>query len=156
MKDQVRRVAVTEPLATAGRNDYADTFELRLSEPDPHPPETWVRAGLGSTPPFVKRIVGLLGLGGSAESSADRLAGFRILESTAEVIHLEVTVSLLRVVMVGRRVEPMRRQLTTILYYERPLAARVVWAVIAPLHRRTARKLITGALPTEQSIAGGA
>jgi hypothetical protein len=44
LAQQVRRVEVTDLIAAARRYDYADAFEVRLPEPDPYPPETWVRA----------------------------------------------------------------------------------------------------------------
>lgn len=49
MSNQVRRVDVTDPVSAAGGHDYADAFEVRLAEPDPHAPEVWVRAGLAAT-----------------------------------------------------------------------------------------------------------
>ena len=146
---RVRQVEVTDPLAAARRYDYADAFEARLPGPDPHSPETWVRAGLAATPGAVKRIVGLLGLGRAPVSSADQVGGFRILESGPEVIHLETSLPLMRVVLVGRRVEPTRRMLTTILYYERPVLARLVWAFVGLVHRRTAEHVITSKLSTD-------
>jgi hypothetical protein len=71
---QVHRVEVADPIATARLYDYADAFELRLPEPDPYVPETWVRAGLEATPGVVNWIVGMLGLGGAPESSADHVS----------------------------------------------------------------------------------
>ena len=58
---QVRRVGVTDPIAAARRYDYADAFEVRLPEPDPDPPETWVCAGLEATPGVVQWLVNLAG-----------------------------------------------------------------------------------------------
>jgi hypothetical protein len=145
---QVRRVEATDPIAAARRYDYADAFEVRLPEPDPYSPETWVRAGLEAAPGAVKRIVGLLGVRRAPLSSADRVAGFRVLESGPDVIHLETSLPLMRVVLVGRRVEPTRRMLTTILHYERPVLARLVWAIVGLAHRRTAPHVITSKVST--------
>jgi hypothetical protein len=149
MKDrlarQVRRVGVTDPIAAARRHDYADAFEVRLPGSDPYPPEAWVRAGLEATPGMVDRIVGLLGLREAPESSADHLSVFRIVESGPEVVHLEASLPLMRVVMVGRNVGPARRTLTTVLRYERPVLARIVWKVVGIVHRRVAApQVITG------------
>jgi hypothetical protein len=151
---QVRRVAVTDPIATARRYDYADAFEVRLPEPDPHSPETWVRAGLQATPGLVKRIVSLLGVRRAPQSSADSLGSWRVVESSPEVIHLETSLPLMHVIFVGRRAEPTRRTLTTVLNYERPVLARIVWAVVGVAHRRTARQVITGKISTTESERG--
>jgi len=151
-RPEVRRVEVTDPIATARPCDYADAFEVRLPEPDQCPPEMWVRAGLEATPGWVKRVVGLLGLRRAPQSSADRLAGFQVVESSPEVVHLERSVSLLRVVMVGRRVEPTRRTLTTVLYFKRPMLARLVWALVGLGHRRIAPHVITAKVSTSDRI----
>jgi hypothetical protein len=140
---QVRRVGVTDPIAAARRYDYADAFEVRLPEPDPYPPETWVRAGLEATPGVVQWLVNLLDLGRAPEPSADILSGFRIVEADPEVIHLEESTPLMHTVLVGRRVGPTRRMLTTVLRYERPVLARLIWAIVGMLHRRMARQVIT-------------
>lgn len=138
---QVRRVEPIDPLG--GGHDYADAFEVELPGPDPHPPETWVRAGLDATGGVVKRIVRLVGISDPPAESADSVGPFRIVESGPDVIHLETTLPLMRVVMVGRGVEPARRVLTTFLYFRRPVLARVVWAFVGLGHRRTAPKIIT-------------
>jgi hypothetical protein len=54
----------------------------------------------------------------------------------------------MHVVMVGRKVEPTRRMLTIVLHYQRPVMARLVWAVVGPVYRRAAREVITSKLPT--------
>jgi len=147
LAEQVRRVGVTDPIAAARRYDYADAFEVRLPGPDPYPPETWVRAGLEAAPGVVERIVGLLGLREAPVLSADRLSVFWVVESGPEVVHLEASVSLMHVVLVGRKVGPTRRMITTVLRYERPLLARLVWAFVGVVHRRTARQVVTGKVP---------
>lgn len=145
---RVRQVGVTDPIADARHYDYADAFELRLPEPDLYSPETWVRAGLESVPGVVDRIVGLLGYHNPTESSADNVEMFRIVRSDPEVVHLEASLPLLHVVMVGRNVEPTRRMLTSILTYERPVLARLVWAIVGLGHRRMAPYVIMGKVPT--------
>ena len=146
---QVRRVGVTDRVATARRYDYADAFEVRLPGPDPYSPETWVRAGLDATPGFVDRIVGLLGFSETPASSADHVSGFRIVESGLEVVHLETSLPLMRVVMVGRKVEPTHRRLTTILYYERPVLARLIFAIVGIGHRLAVRQVIASKVATD-------
>lgn len=150
LAQQVRRVEVTDPVAAACRYDYADAFELRLPVPDPYPPETWVREGLAvATPAVVDRIVGLLGFREAPASSTDHLSVFRIVASGPEVVHLEASVPLMHVIVVGRRVGPTRRMLTSILTYERPVLARAIWAVIGFGHRRLVPPVLTGKIATD-------
>ena len=148
MKDrlarQVRRVRVTDPIAAARRHDYADAFEVRLPGSDPYPPEAWVRAGLDTVPGWVDRIVGLLGFSEASASSADHVSGFRIVESGPEVVHLETSLPLMHVVLVGRNVGPARRTLTTVLRYERPVLGRLVFAIVGVGHRWAVPRVITG------------
>ncbi|WP_166532254.1 hypothetical protein [Blastococcus xanthinilyticus] len=127
---------VTDPIAAARPYDYADAFELRLEGPDHCSPEEWVRAGVDATPTWIKRIAG----------NADGLGSVRIVESTAAVVVLEDSDRLMDTVMVARNVEPGRRVLTTILRYRRPVLTRGVWAIVGILHRRTARRVVTGGL----------
>ncbi|MGX1884908.1 hypothetical protein [Streptomyces sp. NPDC055287] len=149
LAQQVRQVEVTDPIAADQHYDYADAFELRLSEPDPHSPETWVLAGLDATPKWVDRVAGLLGVSSAPAESADQAGGFRIVESSAEVVRLETSLPLMRVVLVGRRIEPARRMFTSVLHYRRPVLARLVWAVVGIGHRRAARQLITSKISAD-------
>ncbi|MFI8940429.1 hypothetical protein [Streptomyces syringium] len=149
LAQQVRRIAVTDPIATAQRYDYADAFELRLPGPDPHPPETWIRAGMDSTPKWAERIVGLLGMHRTPAEPADQVGPFRIVESGPEMIHLKTSLPLMHVVLIGRRIEPDRRTFTSVLRYRRPVLARLVWAVVGIGHRRVARQLIANRISTE-------
>ena len=155
---RARRVAVTDPIVTAGRPyQYADAFELSVPEPDPTWPEEWMRAGMDSAPRWVDRVVSLLGIAGPVRSSTEGLGGFRIVESTADVIHLAVDVRLIRGVLVGRRIGPNGRRLTTALWFGRPVLARALWALIAPLHRRMARHILSSAIlaPAGHGADGG-
>ena len=138
---RVRRVGVTDPIAASRRYDYADAFEARLPVPDAYSPEAWVLAGLDAAPAAVKRITALLGMG-----------DWRIVDSTPEVVHLEQSLPLMQVVLVGRRAGPTRRLFTTVLSYRRPILARLVWAVVGVAHRWTVRRFITSKMST---AAGG-
>jgi hypothetical protein len=149
LAQQVRRVAVTDPIAAACPYDYADAYEVRLPTPDPNPPEAWARAGLASTPKAVDRVVALLGLRDAPEPSPDRLSVFRIVESGPDVVHLEASVPLMHVVAVGRNVEPTRRVMTTVLRYRRPVLARLLWAGVGLVHRRIAAQVITAKISAD-------
>ena len=147
LAQQVRRVGVTDPIADSRRYDYADAFEVRLPEPDLYSPETWVRAGLDMVPGWVDRVVGLLGFR-ETPASSDHVSGFRIVESGPEVIHLETYLPLMHVVLVGRNVEPTRRRLTTVVRYERPVLARLVFAIVGLGHRWAVPRILTGKVST--------
>ncbi len=148
---QVRQVEVTDPVAAARRYDYADAFEVRLPEPDGDAPETWVLAGLDDSPAVVEWIASLLlGHGGAPSTSTDRVVdGWRVVESTPEVVHLEQSLPLMHVVVVGRRVGLSGRMLTSVLHFERPVLARLVWAVVGVGHRRMVRRLLGSTSSTD-------
>lgn len=147
---QVRRVGVTDPVAAARHHDYADAFAIDLPAPDAHPPEAWMRAGLAAVPPVVNGIVRLLGV----RPTSDPLGDWQIRASGPEVIHLEQSLPLMDVVFVGRRVGPTRRMLTTAVTYRRPLLGRVVMTIIAPGHRRMARRVIASGIPAPHAHRG--
>lgn len=146
----VRQVEVTDQIATGRRYDYADAFEVHLPEPDPVTPETWVRAGMDDSPAVVEWIAARLGMGDGPARSTDQTDG-RVVESNADVVQMEWSLPLMRVVVVGRRIGPSGRRLTSVLYFERPVLARLIWAVVGIGHRRMARRLITSNIfsPTE-------
>jgi hypothetical protein len=143
---QVRQVEVTDQLATGGDYDYADAYEVRLPEPDLVTPESWVRSGMDDAPAVVEWIADRLGLGDETSTSDDEIDGGRVVESNADVVHIEWSLPLMRVVVVGRKIGPSDRRLTSFLYYKRPVLARLVWAVVGIGHRRMARRLITSTI----------
>jgi hypothetical protein len=152
---QVRQVDVTDPIvAAAGGFDYTDAFEVRLPVPDQEPPETWVRAGMGDTPAWVDWVAAVvLGIRDTPDTTADELAGGQVVESTSEVVHLEYSLPLMAVTVVGRRMGPSGRRLTTGLRFTRPRLARAVWAVVGRGHRFMARRLLAGHVADASSAA---
>ncbi|WP_328989331.1 hypothetical protein OG394_24175 [Kribbella sp. NBC_01245] len=150
--ENVRQVGVTDPIASGRRFDYADAVEVELGEADRDAPEAWVRAGLADSPALVKRITSLLGVGRTPDS--DGIAGFKVIESNADVVHLEQTLPLMHVIVVGRNIGLSTRTFTTLLTYERPIA-RLLWAVVGVAHRRTARRLITAKAVDGTAEVGG-
>lgn len=146
----VRRIEAVDPIVTtAGGFDYTDAFEVQLPVPDREPPEVWVRAGMGSTPAWADwAAAALLGIR-QADAETDELAGGQVVESTSEAVHLEYSLPLMRVTVVGRRIGSSGRMLTTGLRFTRPWAARVVWSVVGNGHRYMARRLLAGHLPEE-------
>ena len=132
----VRKVQVTDPVATTRHYDYADAFELQLDGPDRWTPEDWVRAGMDAVPAWIKWVAG----------ARDGFGSARIAESNGDVVVLEDTDPLMETVLVGRRVAPDRRVFTTVLTYRRPRVARAVWSLVGILHRRTAQNVVAGGL----------
>lgn len=140
-------VAADEPLIGSNRADYADAFEIRLLEADGRSAEQLARCALEQAPWQVRWVTGvahryLLRLRLGPGSSRDHLFGWKILTSQPDVVHLEARSPLLgRGVLVLRRADPTDAVITTYLFYARP-AARVVWTVVGPLHRRIAPYLL--------------
>jgi hypothetical protein len=93
---------------------------------------------VGATPAWIKLIAG----------APDGLGSARVVESTADLVVLEDSDPLMETVLVGRNPEPGRRVFTTVLRYRRPLLARMVWALVGILHRRTARQIVAAGLGT--------
>jgi hypothetical protein len=147
-------VAAEEPLIGSDRYDYADAFEIGVSERDKRSAEQFARCALEQAPWLVRwtvRIVQrhLLRLRLSRGSSPDHLFGWKIQTSQPDVVHLEAVSPLLgRGVIVGRRPDPTRTVVTTYVFYRRPAPARVAWKIAGPLHRWVARYLLEHAAAT--------
>jgi hypothetical protein len=141
--------AAVEPLLEGGRVDYADAFEVRTPQSDGRTAEEWARCGLEEAPQALQLLVYgaqryVLRLRLAPLASADHVFGWRILTSRPEVVGLEARSPVLRGLIVGRRVDATCVTLTTYVAYERPVA-RVLWAVVAPLHRMVAPYLLARA-----------
>jgi Protein of unknown function (DUF2867) len=128
------------------RHDYADAFEVELPHTDRRTPEQAFRAALPQAPsslrfvPLVHRLVLRFRLGPLA--SPDHLIGWRVVSSDTDVIHLEAEGPLMRGIIVGRRADPSTAVLTTFVVYVRRTPARIVWALVGPLHRRIVPHLL--------------
>jgi len=143
--NRARRVAVREALDHAP--DYADAFELPTTEPDVRPVEQWMRAGLEGAPAAVRTLIVLvhrhvLRLNLGRPHDRGRVLGWRIAAAGDDVVRLEASGTLADAVIIGRRIDAPGIRLTTALSYRKPAVARVVWAVIGPLHRRIAPLLL--------------
>lgn len=150
---RVRRlplVAAEELLLGDGRWDYADAFEVRVSERDRRTAEQWVRYAFEQAPWAVRwtaRIAqrDLLRMQLGPDPDPHHVVGWQVRTSLPDVVHLEAQSPLLRGAIVARRTEPTRVVASTYLSYRRPQAARAVWAVVAPVHRKVARYLLARA-----------
>jgi hypothetical protein len=140
------RVAAEEQLIGSARYDYADAFEIRMSEADTRSAEQFARCALEASWPVRLTVAiaqrKLLRLRLGPQRSPQHLAGWTIRAAEPDVIHLEAVSPLLRGVIVGRRVDPTRTVLTTYVFFTRPGFARLAWTIVAPLHRRVAAHLL--------------
>lgn len=140
-----------EPLIGPERYDYADSFEIEVPRTDSRSPEQMFRMALTQARwlavlvPPVHRYV--LGLRLAPKSSPDHLLGWRIVKSDPDVLELQAISPLTRAIILGRK-STERATFTTYLFYERPLAARTIWAVVSPLHRAVAPYLLRCAAAT--------
>jgi hypothetical protein len=137
-----RRSVVVEDPDLAADYDYADCFEIELADSDTRSPEEAFRAAVEQNSwvshwlpivPIIHRHVLRLHL--EAPSSPNQLFGWRIVKSDADVIRLEASGPLIRGVIVGRRRTRSTVTFTTFVYYVSPMPARVIWALVSPLHR---------------------
>lgn len=158
----VRECAVAdEPLIGGAPYDYADSFELMLDAPDDHLASEWMQAVLGEASPAVMALVAFVhrriaGFRGRRDDGVG-MPGWQVAAMQDDVVMLEASGSLLRAVIVARRVSPTRSTFTTFLFYRRKGAGRMWW-FIRPLHQRVARYLLTngGAVMArrEKSVSG--
>lgn len=143
---RARRREVAEDSLRVGDYDYADAFQIQLPETDTRSPEQLFRQAVDSRwlmlrwVPLAHRWVLRLRLGPA--SSPNHIFGWRIVASEPDVIRVEAEGPLIRGVIVGRRRPPSTAVMTTYVFYVRRKPARVVWALVGPLHRRIAPYLL--------------
>lgn len=159
---RARRIPVPaeEPLIGSDSYDYADAFEIELRQPDTRSPEQFTRCALEQGPWPVRWTVWIaqrhvLRLQLGPRSSPDHVLGWTILTSRPEVVHLEAVSPLLRGVLVLRRRAPTVVAVTTYVRYTRA-PARLLWAIVGPVHRRVARYLLQHAAATATANHSGA
>ncbi|TFV87022.1 DUF2867 domain-containing protein [Blastococcus sp. CT_GayMR16] len=145
--------AAPDPLSGNRRPDYADAFEIGTSEPDARTAEQWARCALEEAPVAVRWTIQiahryLLRFRLGPHPSREHVLGWRIVATEPDLIRVEASSPLLDAVIVGRRVDPTCTRLTTSLFYVRPAAARAVWTLVGPLHRRIAPYLLSRAAPS--------
>lgn len=147
-------VAKHEPLIGGDRYDYADSYEIRIPASDPRTAEQFARHALEEAPWPVRTIVDvahrqILRLRLGPRPSPDHVFGWKILRSEPDVLHLEAVSPLLgRGVIVGRRVGRTRVVITTYVFFSRPAPARVIWALVSPVHRWVSGYLLEHAAAT--------
>ena len=120
--------------------DYADAFEVPMSEADARSAEQLVRAGLKGVPWWLGMVVlvahrHVLRLGLAPGSLPKHVLGWEILTAEHDSIRLRATGPLLHGLLVASRVPPSSAVLETFVSYRRPLLARIIWTAVAPIHR---------------------
>jgi hypothetical protein len=134
-----------EPLLDGVRYDYADCFQVQLTDPDTHSAEVWVRTALEQAPAAVAALIRVVHSRilrfRLAPPAAGNLLGWHVDHEATDVYHLVAAGPLLRAGIIARAVSPTAHTLTTYLVYERP-QTRYLWLVIGPLHRLIARRLL--------------
>lgn len=129
-------------------SDYTDVFEVPLPPGDARTAEQMFRDSLGSyrggsAVLWIHRHVLRFHLG--PHSSPDHLIGWKIMHSDPDVLVLTTAGPLMRGELTLRRQDGRRATLTTRVHYRRR-SAGMVWAVIGPLHRVVAPRLMERAV----------
>jgi hypothetical protein len=130
---QRRSIVATPPC------DYADAFEVSLATGDGRSAEELVRAGPENIPRWLGAAVliahrHVLRFDLAPSSAPNHLIGWQIGDRDHDSIRLSAGGPLMDGVLIARRIAPSAAALETFVSYRRPLA-RVVWAVVAPIHR---------------------
>lgn len=150
-----RRIEVTagmKAIDTLANPSYTVSFAVPVTKT--RTPEQWARAVFEAVSAGMRWYLRIgwkygLWLNLGPRSSPEHIAGWRILDSTSQVIILEAESPLLvahNVIQVGNDFV----RLTTSVRYERRLG-RVLWSVAAPLHVRTIPHLMRHASESNQA-----
>ena len=128
------------------RADYTDAFEVAAGDGDSRTPEQAFRDALGAEPGaiwhlvlFIHRHVLRFRLGPLA--SSDYAIGWKIVRSDPDQVVVATDGPLMRSQLMLRR-EADRRVLITQVFYRHRATARIVWAIVGPLHRAVIPRLM--------------
>ena len=127
--------------------DYADVFEVPILRGDLRTAEQAFRDALGDNPRALGSLVfwihrNILRLRLGPHSSPKYVIGWPIVRSDHDEIVLETDGPLMRGRLTLRREGDRRAVLITRLQYRHKIAARTVWAMVGPLHRALAPRLM--------------
>jgi hypothetical protein len=147
----LKRVAA-EALSGQGKNgesaaDYVDVFEASLADGEGRTAERALRDAVGEEPGAGGNVIvwlhrHVLGLRLGPYSSPEHIIGWPILRSDHDEIVLATGGPLMHAELTLRRHDGRRAVLTTRLHYRRRTAARSAWAMVGPLHRLVAPRLV--------------
>lgn len=126
--------------------DYTDTFEAPIRHGDVRAAEQAFRDAL-DTPVVLGRLVfwihrHILRFALGPHASPQHAIGWTIMHSEHDEIVLVTDGPLMHGELTLRRADGRRAVLTTRLHYRHNIAARTVWAVVGPLHRMLAPRLM--------------
>jgi Protein of unknown function (DUF2867) len=143
---KARRIEPPAPQPDASA-DYADAFEILIGENDSRTAEQTFRDGLGAEPGAGGRVVSwihryVLRFRLGPFTSSDHVIGWKIVYSGPDQFVLSADGSLMRGQLSMSRRADRHAVLTTQLFYRHHATARIVWAVIGPVHRAIAPRLI--------------
>lgn len=143
---RARRIRPLAPQLDASA-DYADAFEILIGEDDSRTAEQTFRDGLGAEPGAIGHLVlwthrHVLRFRLGPFTSSDHVIGWKVVHSDPDQLVLTTDGSLMRGQLVLRRRADRHAVLTTQLFYRRHATARMVWAVVGPVHRALAPRLI--------------
>lgn len=148
----LKRVAAAalpeRPDSGKAASDYTDVFEVPIQHGDIRPAEQMFRDALKGQPGggivlWIHRHI--LRFRPAPESCPEQLIGWPIVHSDHDEIVLTTSGPLMRGELRLRREEGQRATLTTRVHY-RHGGARAVWAVVGPLHRIVAPRLMERAV----------
>lgn len=144
-----RRCPVIAEAPPPGKSDYdyADAFEVTLPPGDGRPAEEILRAGLQDAPPALRLMIfhvhrHVLRFRLGPVSSPNHVLGWQRMMSEADVARLEASGPLIDAALVARRIGDHTARLTTFVVFRQPRAARLIFPLIGPLHRRVAPYLM--------------
>ncbi len=143
---RIAAAALTEQNETGETaSDHTDVFEVPIPHGDTRTAEQMFRDALRDEPGggivvWIHRHVLRFRLG--PLSSPDHLIGWPIVHSDPDELALTTGGSLMRGELTLRREGGRRATLTTRVHYHRKVAARLVWALVGPLHRVVAPRLM--------------
>jgi Protein of unknown function (DUF2867) len=127
--------------------DYADVFEVPLPPGDSRTAEQLFRDAVGHKPGaggaavlWIHRHILRFHLG--PVSSPDHIIGWTIIRSDHDELALVARGPLMQGELTLRRRDDRRASLTTRVHYSRRIAARTVWALVGPIHRVVAPRLM--------------
>lgn len=153
--------AVLDERARTGETaaDYVDVFEVPIAAGDARTAEQCFRDGLGDRPGAGGKLVlwihrNVLRLKLGPARSSGHLIGWPIVRSDPDELVLATGGPLMRGELTLRRQDGQRAVLTTRLHYRRRVTARAVWALIGPLHRVVAPRLMQRSARRGSALAG--
>ena len=143
----VRRTLKRIAAAVMADADYTDTFEVPIRQGDLRTAESTFREALGDTPGALGRLVvwvhrHVLRFRLGPSVSANHAIGWTIVRSDHDELVLATDGPLMRGELTLRREGGRRAVLITRLHYHHKFAGRAVWAVVGPLHRTIAPRLM--------------